>query len=1023
MASNASRTLTVKFQGVADDLVRKSREAKEALKGTGDAADDAGRKTSDMPKKAERGFRGMASRFKELVGIGKKSGDESGGGFIKGLMQKTGDGMKRVGSSIKTGLGNVLKGGLMGIGAKLGIDFMGEFKDSIMAGSNLEQSVGGLQAVFKEQFAGMDQAARAAAAGVGLSRNQYNELATTLGAGLKNKGLDDFAGQTQKLIGLGADLSAVYGGSAEEAVSAISSLMRGEADPIERYGVAINETAVSAELAARGQDKLTGAALEQAKAQARVDILMRQTADAQGGFARETDTVAHKVQVATAQYEDMKAKLGEALLPTLSSVMGFISDTALPGLERFGEGAGKALGGLKDLLVSGDFTAELGEAFGISEDHPVVGWLLDTRQKVLDVWGEITGGVAAFSAAWEAFDGDITSAGFPGWMEDMAFRLRRGWESITGALGSAWAVMEPIFEQVRDWLVVKWAEIQPAVSGIFSAIGEAVSSAMEFVEAVVERGTEFVSWVWSNWGTNILTTLGILVDTVVGLFRGLWEIVGGIWKTLTGVLTGDWSKAKEGIIQIGRGLWTGIVAIFTGLKDSVINAGKALWTGLGLVWQWIKDGAVAGWNALKGAVMGVVTPLVGSITGAFGEARDGIGRALDGIKAAAAKPVNFVINTVWNNGLRKALNLIPGVDLKEAAPIKGYDRGGWTGPGQRYQPAGIVHADEYVVTKPEVRAMGGPGRIRDALSLALGMLPGYAGGGAVRPVPQGHNGWRGGRYSSGKWHGGLDFPAAIGTPVRAMWGGTVTKLARLNRSYGHHVMVSHGGGIATLYAHMSQILTRMGAALSAGQVLGRVGSTGNSTGPHLHLEVRRGGTQVDPTPYLAGARRPSGGSGVPDASAGDDDTSLLELPSKILGLIKQVRDGLTGPWGDLIRPSVLGAIDTAKDKVLGGWRNIVGGYRAGGVAGAGPYMVGEGGPEIISMRGGENVITMADVRRSATRGTGTSERTPAWVEEMIRRLVAALEARDDIPLELVIADAEIRRIVQAELRRTRGAVA
>ena len=243
------------------------------------------------------------------------------------------DGLEDGGKKGSGKLGGLLKAGLVGAAAAAGVAAGAIFASSFAAASNLQQSTGGVDAVFKEQAGAIHEAAKGAATGLGLTENAYNELSATLGAGLKNKGIENFTGQTQNLIGLGADLAAQFGGSTSDAVSAISSLMRGESDPIERYGVAINETAVKAELAARGQDKLTGAALESAKAQARLDLLFRQTADAQGAFGRESDTLAGKQQRAAAQWGDLQAKIGGAFLPALTKAMGFVDVPAHAGVS------------------------------------------------------------------------------------------------------------------------------------------------------------------------------------------------------------------------------------------------------------------------------------------------------------------------------------------------------------------------------------------------------------------------------------------------------------------------------------------------------------------------------------------------------------------------------------------------------------------------------------------------------------------------------------------------------------------
>ncbi|MDQ3558722.1 MAG: M23 family metallopeptidase [Pseudomonadota bacterium] len=98
-------------------------------------------------------------------------------------------------------------------------------------------------------------------------------------------------------------------------------------------------------------------------------------------------------------------------------------------------------------------------------------------------------------------------------------------------------------------------------------------------------------------------------------------------------------------------------------------------------------------------------------------------------------------------------------------------------------------------------------------------------------------------------HSGLDFVAATGTSVRATAPGTVVS-AGPSGGYGNMVEIRHAGGVSTRYAHLSAVLVEQGAEIKAGEVIGRVGSTGRSTGPHLHYETRRDGQAIDPTPYL-----------------------------------------------------------------------------------------------------------------------------------------------------------------------------
>lgn len=105
-------------------------------------------------------------------------------------------------------------------------------------------------------------------------------------------------------------------------------------------------------------------------------------------------------------------------------------------------------------------------------------------------------------------------------------------------------------------------------------------------------------------------------------------------------------------------------------------------------------------------------------------------------------------------------------------------------------------------------------------------------------------------YSSGRYHGGVDFPVPSGSAVYAAASGTVIIAKNLNYSYGHYLVVDHGNGLSTLYAHNTTLLVGVGSHVTKGQVIARSGSTGNSTGPHCHFEVRVNGTRVNPFNYL-----------------------------------------------------------------------------------------------------------------------------------------------------------------------------
>ncbi len=127
----------------------------------------------------------------------------------------------------------------------------------------------------------------------------------------------------------------------------------------------------------------------------------------------------------------------------------------------------------------------------------------------------------------------------------------------------------------------------------------------------------------------------------------------------------------------------------------------------------------------------------------------------------------------------------------------------------------------------------------------------------VYPVP-GHRSISAGfpNYSSGKYHGGIDFPCPTGSRVVAVQDGIVITVKRLNYSYGYYVMIYHGTdsrgrSVVTLYAHNSSILVSNGQSVKKGEQIAKSGSTGNSTGPHSHFEVRFNGVRANPRNYLS----------------------------------------------------------------------------------------------------------------------------------------------------------------------------
>lgn len=105
-------------------------------------------------------------------------------------------------------------------------------------------------------------------------------------------------------------------------------------------------------------------------------------------------------------------------------------------------------------------------------------------------------------------------------------------------------------------------------------------------------------------------------------------------------------------------------------------------------------------------------------------------------------------------------------------------------------------------------------------------------------------------YKTVKMHAGLDFAAPQGTPIYATANGTVTIAGNKGNGYGNHVIINHGYGYETLYGHMVKVKSKPGQKVTRGEVIGWVGNTGKSTGPHCHYEVHKNGNKIDPVYFF-----------------------------------------------------------------------------------------------------------------------------------------------------------------------------
>lgn len=429
----------------------------------------------------------------------------------------------------QSGLGraSVAAGGVL---AGLGALATGAFN----AASDLQQSAGAVESVFGASAEAIKATSEQAAQAVGLSSSAYQNMASIIGSQLTNMGLsmDESVGKTQDLIAMGADLSATFGGSTQEAVEALSSALRGERDPIERYGISLSQASIDAQVAASGMDTSTDAAKRLAQAQATMTLITQQGSAAQGAFGREADTAAGQQQRLTATWENAQAQLGEALLPVVSDLAEKLAGVV--GWMAENQGTVQAfaivIGGLALAVLA--VNAGLAIYQAVTTVVTAVQWLFNTAllaNPLTWIVLLIVAVVAAVIIMYNKFD----------W-----FR-----EFIQGAFMVVTFPMRTMFD-ILGWI---WDKVG-GLSGIFTAAFNVIKGAIDIV-------TNPIRWLLDRLEdiSDMAGAVGNVIGSVVGFFTAPEApAVGGgggpAAAGLYGAAPGTYRAAPMGVGSSGGGV-------------------------------------------------------------------------------------------------------------------------------------------------------------------------------------------------------------------------------------------------------------------------------------------------------------------------------------------------------------------------------------------------------------------------------------------------------------------------------------
>jgi phage-related protein len=539
------------------------------------------------------------------------AGTELGSAYIS-----VGLGTNTLGPEIKKVFGGI-EGDAGAAGATAGKSFQGKFSGfmksaalpaagvvggiALMAkgfgdlAATAEQNVGAVETVFGKASSGVAGFAANSANAVGLSSSSYNELSAVTGTALKSAGVsvDELASKNDALITRGADMASVFGGTTAEAVQSMGAAFRGEFDPLERYGVTLTASQVSAELAARGQDKLGGAALEAAKKQATMDLIMKKSAGSAGNFAKESDTAAGAQQRASAAWDDASAKLGEALLPIMTTVATKVSEMSKWISENSGLVTGLAIG--------------IGILAGAIAVWSVVQGILNLVMLASPITWIILGIVALIAAIvllvmnWDAVVNflQVVWGGFINWCKQILDGFVVWWNGLWAGVGQ---FISDVWNNIVAWVTGAISNVWNTIMGVVNLIKAYWSFAWSWVLAKIQE-------VWNgitSWISNAINTVSRTVTGVLNTIKAYWSLA---WAWVLAKVNEVWGGIKSGV---SNGI-NSVVSFVSGIKSKVLGALSAAGSWLVSVGQNIIQGLIDGAKGMIGNAVQAVKDVGGSM--------------------------------------------------------------------------------------------------------------------------------------------------------------------------------------------------------------------------------------------------------------------------------------------------------------------------------------------------------------------------------------------------------------------------
>jgi phage-related protein len=565
--------------------------------------------------------------------------------------ERTGSKMSKFGALAATGIA-ALGAGLISVGPEI-----------LKTGALLEQIASKSKIVFGDSVGIVETWAAKSAAAMGITSTQAIGLATNMGDLLIPMGFtrEQAAKMSTDIVGLSGALAEWTGGtkSASEVADILTAAMLGETDGLTALGISLSADEIAAELAAKGQDKLTGAALNQATAQAVQNLVLAKSVDAQTAFAGGADSALRKQAELTAKFEEGKEALISALFPAFQAIVNFMVNDFIPALQNLGTFIDQnkvAIGVIAGIITAVFLPAIIaaGVQSTISAAAQVAAWVASSAAALasagtmiaiaaLTVARWVLMGVIALMSAAEMAAAWIIAMGPVGWVTALIIGLVAliiaNWDTVKAATIAVWTA-------ISDFVVGVWNAIVTWVSDAVNNVVNFITNAWNAVKAANET-------TWNGIKSTINSVWNAIWGFITGLVGNIVSFLSNAWNNIARTVSSAWngivnavSTAIGNVLRYVSALPGRILSALGNLGNLLVNAGRdivqGLWNGIAGMGAWLYN-QIMGW--IRSVVPGPILQFLG-IASPSKFMRDEIGKMIPkGIMVGMEKETPDLLRT------------------------------------------------------------------------------------------------------------------------------------------------------------------------------------------------------------------------------------------------------------------------------------------------------------------------------------------------------------------------------------------